>query len=147
MKSKVFLFFLLVNSFLIKAQDIPVQKINWGTLRDVKFTRKFNQEYQLDFYYPTFGNNLLKLQGKIVEIKGYVIPVNQNVFVLSAKPMASCFFCGGSGPESILLLNFPKKNRFNTDQIITVKGKLRLNADNVDDLNYILDDASLVQIN
>lgn len=146
MKSKVFLFFLLVNSFLIIAQDIPVQKINWGTLRDVKFTRKFNQEYQLDFYYPTFGSNLLKLQGKIVEIKGYVIPVNQNVFVLSAKPMASCFFCGGSGPESIVQLNFSKKNRFNTDQVITVKGKLRLNAENVDDLNYILDDASLVQI-
>ncbi|MBK9933311.1 MAG: hypothetical protein IPP05_04030 [Cytophagaceae bacterium] len=60
--------------------------------------------------------------------------------------MASCFFCGGSGPESIVQLNFSKKNRFNTDQVITVKGKLRLNADNVDDLNYILDDASLVQI-
>ena len=84
MKSKVFLFFLLVNSFLIIAQEIHVQKINWGTLRDVKFTRKFNPEYQLDFYYPTFGNNLLKLQGKIVEIKGYVIPVNQNVVFSAA---------------------------------------------------------------
>jgi hypothetical protein len=142
-------FVLILIIFAIQgyAQETLTQKINWVTLRDVKFTKKFNKEYELDFLYPTFGSNLLKLQGKIVEIKGYVIPVNQNVFVLSAKPMASCFFCGGSGPESILQLNFATKNRFKTDQIITVKGKFRLNPDNVDDLNYILDDASLIQFN
>ena len=142
-------FVLILIIFAIQgyAQETLTQKINRVTLRDVKFTKKFNKEYELDFLYPTFGSNLLKLQGKIVEIKGYVIPVNQNVFVLSAKPMASCFFCGGSGPESILQLNFATKNRFKTDQIITVKGKFRLNPDNVDDLNYILDDASLIQFN
>lgn len=142
-------FVLILIIFAIQgyAQETLTQKINWVTLRDVKFTKKFNKEYELDFLYPTFGSNLLKLQGKIVEIKGYVIPVNQNVFVLSAKPMASCFFCGGSGPESILQLNFATKNRFKTDQIITVKGKFRLNPDNVDDLNYILDEPSLIQLN
>lgn len=82
-----------------------------------------------------------------MEIKGYVIPVSQNLYVLSVKPMAACFFCGGSGPESILQLNFATKNRFKTDQIITVKGKFKLNPDNVDDLSYILDDASLIQFN
>ncbi|MCP9746056.1 DUF3299 domain-containing protein [Lacihabitans sp. CS3-21] len=129
------------------AQETLTQKINWVTLRDVKFTKKFNKEYELDFLYPSFGASLLKLEGKYVEIKGYVIPVSQNLYVLSAKPMAACFFCGGSGPESIIQLNFATKNRFKTDQIITVKGKFRLNSDNVDDLNYILDDASLIQFN
>jgi len=129
------------------AQETLTQKITWVILRDVKFTKKFNKEYELDFLYPTFGASLLKLEGKYVEIKGYVIPVSQNLYVLSAKPMASCFFCGGSGPESILQLNFNTKNRFKTDQIITVKGKFRLNSNNVDDLNYILDDASLIQFN
>jgi hypothetical protein len=142
--------FLLILIFIVLktySQDTPIQKITWGTLRDVKFTKKFNKEYELDFLYPTFGVSLQKLEGKYVEIKGYAIPINQNLYVLSSKPMASCFFCGGSGPESILQLNFSAKNRFKTDQIINVKGKLRLNADNVDELNFILDDASLIQFN
>lgn len=142
-----FVLFLIVISIQGYSQDISTQKITWATLRDVKFTKKFNKEYELDFLYPTFGASLQKLEGKFVEIKGYVIPVNQTLYVLSAKPMAACFFCGGSGPESILQLNFTTKNRFKTDQIITVKGKFRLNPDNVDDLNYILDDASLIQFN
>ncbi|WP_255047275.1 DUF3299 domain-containing protein [Lacihabitans sp. CS3-21] len=142
-------FVLILIIFAIQgyAQETLTQKINWVTLRDVKFTKKFNKEYELDFLYPSFGASLLKLEGKYVEIKGYVIPVSQNLYVLSAKPMAACFFCGGSGPESIIQLNFATKNRFKTDQIITVKGKFRLNSDNVDDLNYILDDASLIQFN
>lgn len=142
-----YVLFLIVISIQGYSQDISTQKITWATLRDVKFTKKFNKEYELDFLYPTFGASLQKLEGKFVEIKGYVIPVSQNLYVLSAKPMAACFFCGGSGPESILQLNFTTKNRFKTDQIITVKGKFRLNPDNVDDLNYILDDASLIQLN
>lgn len=142
-------FALILITFAIQgyAQETLTQKITWVTLRDVKFNKKFNKEYELDFLYPSFGASLLKLEGKYVEIKGYVIPVSQNLYVLSAKPMAACFFCRGSGPESILQLNFTTKNRFKTDQIITVKGKFRLNPDNVDELNYILDDASLIQFN
>jgi hypothetical protein len=142
-----FVLILIIIVFRGYSQESSIQKITWGTLKDVKFTKKFNKEYELDFLYPTFGASLQKLEGKYVEIKGYVIPVSQNLYVLSAKPMAACFFCGGSGPESILQLNFTTKNRFKTDQIITVKGKFRLNHDNVDDLNYILDNASLIQFN
>lgn len=93
------------------------------------------------FLYPEFGSKVKVLEGKEVEIKGYMISVNpaENVFVLSAYPMASCFFCGSSGPESIIQLKLKRPKRFLTDEIWTVRGVLRLNADNLEELNYILE--------
>ncbi|MNL80290.1 hypothetical protein D3C87_2071030 [compost metagenome] len=59
--------------------------------------------------------------------------------------MAACFFCGGAGPESIIELQFrKKKQRFRTDEVLTVRGKLALNANDVDHLNYILKDAEVI---
>jgi hypothetical protein len=59
--------------------------------------------------------------------------------------MSQCFFCGGGGPESIAEVNFAKEPRkFQVDDLITVKGKLKLNADNLDHVNFILTDAVLV---
>ena len=81
-------------------------------------------------------------------LKGYYIPTEVNSekwIVMSKVPMSQCFFCGGAGPESIAMINFKGKfPKFKTDQIITVKGKLRLNDTNLDELNFILDDAELV---
>ena len=56
--------------------------------------------------------------------------------------MASCFFCGAAGPETIVEVSFEEKPPFKTDQIVTVTGILQLNANNVDHCNYILNEAS-----
>lgn len=97
--------------------------------------------------YPEFGDKVKALESKEVEIRGYMIPVDpaENVFVLSAYPMAACFFCGGSGPESIIQLKMKKPRRFSTDEVWTVKGTLKLNADNIEELNYILQDTEPVR--
>ncbi|WP_200942790.1 hypothetical protein [Dyadobacter sp. Leaf189] len=59
--------------------------------------------------------------------------------------MASCFFCGGAGPESIIELQFKnKKQKFKTDAVKFVKGKLLLNPTDVEHLNYILTEAEVV---
>ena len=132
-------------AFTFRAE--PLQ-IDWKRLRDVRFTRKFNQELSMYFLYPTFGPSVNALQGKEVSIRGYMIPVDENddIYVISAKPMAACFFCGGAGPESIIELQFrKKKQRFRTDEVLTVRGKLALNANDVDHLNYILKDAEVVE--
>jgi hypothetical protein len=87
------------------------------------------------------------LQGKEISIRGYMIPVdeNDNIYVISAKPMAACFFCGAAGPESIMELQFRrKKQRFRTDEVLTIQGRLALNANDVDHLNYILKDAEVI---
>jgi hypothetical protein len=100
----------------------------------------------VDMYYwrPTFGAGVKALEGREVFITGYVIPVDldENFYVISRYPYANCFFCGGGGPESVVDLRFASKNRvYKTDERLTFKGKLKLNADDIYQLNYILDTA------
>lgn len=138
---------LLVPLFAFALAEEPIH-INWKRLTDVRFIRKLNKELSLYFLYPTFGPSVNALQGKEISIRGYMIPVdeNDNIYVISAKPMAACFFCGGAGPESIIELQFrKKKQRFRTDEVLTVRGKMALNANDVDHLNYILKDAEVIE--
>ncbi|GGH53976.1 DUF3299 domain-containing protein [Dyadobacter endophyticus] len=131
-------------AFTFRAE--PLQ-ISWKRLTDVQFTRKLNKELGMHFLYPAFGPSVNALQGKEISIRGYMIPVdeNDNIYVISAKPMAACFFCGGAGPESIMELQFrKKKQRFRTDEVLTVRGRLVLNASDIDHLNYILKDAEVI---
>lgn len=134
----------LICSFLPPVEALP---ITWQDLRDVRFTRKLNDNIGMHILYPEFGAKVKALEGKEIQIRGFMIPVDptEKIFVLSAKPMASCFFCGGSGPESIIQLKMKEAKRFVTDDIWVVKGILKLNADNIDELNYILVDTQPVR--
>lgn len=138
---------MLTAALTLSAATSPLL-INWKKLSDVEFARKLNKEVNMYFLYPTFGPTVKALQGKEIQIKGYIIPVdeNENVYVVSAQPMAMCFFCGGSGPESIMELQFKnKKLRFKTDEVRTVKGILQLNPSDIEHLNYILKNAEVVE--
>lgn len=122
--------------------------ITWKQLTDVQFTRKLNKEVSMYFLYPTFGPSVKALEGKEIQIKGYLIPVDDeaNLYVISAQPMAMCFFCGGSGPESLIELEMKnKKTKFRTDEVRTVRGTLRLNPSDIAHLNYILKDVQVVK--
>jgi hypothetical protein len=140
------LLILLIPFLAFTFRSEPLQ-ISWKRLADVRFTRKLNKELSMYFLYPTFGLSVNALQGKEISIRGYMIPVdeNDNIYVISAKPMAACFFCGAAGPESIMELQFRrKKQRFRTDEVLTIQGRLALNANDVDHLNYILKDAEVI---
>ena len=123
-------------------------KLSWEMLRDVTFKKKWYPEESVYMLYPTFGPSVQKLNGKPVELTGYVLPVDleSNLYVLSAFPYSACFFCGGAGPESVVSLKFKKGGRkFKTDERRTFHGTLKLNADNIYELNYILADAEVVE--
>ena len=123
-------------------------KLSWETLRDVTFKKKWYAEESVYMLYPTFGPNIQKLNGKTVELTGYVLPVDleANLYVLSAFPYSACFFCGGAGPESVVSLKFKKTSKkFKTDERRTFHGTLKLNADNIYELNYILADAEMIE--
>ena len=122
-------------------------KLSWEVLRDVTFKKKWYAEESVYMLYPTFGANIQKLNGKAVELTGYVLPVDleSNIYVLSAFPYSACFFCGGAGPESVVSLKFKKSDKkFKTDERHTFRGTLKLNADNIYELNYILADAEVI---
>jgi hypothetical protein len=96
---------------------------------------------------PTFGPSIQKLKNQPVVITGYILPVDldANLYVLSAFPFSACFFCGGAGPETVMTLNFKKGTRkFKTDERLTFQGTLKLNADDIYQMNYILEGAEIV---
>jgi hypothetical protein len=132
-----------------KSLPLPAEKITWDMLKDVTFKKKWYPQESIFMLYPTFGAPLKKLENKEVMIKGYVIPVDvaTNMYVLSAFPYSQCFFCGGAGPESVMSLK-PKKSevrKYKTDEMHTFTGKLKLNADDIYEMNYILEEADMIE--
>jgi uncharacterized membrane protein YcgQ (UPF0703/DUF1980 family) len=121
----------------------------WALFAKTRFIEKLNRELGMYFLYPKFPDELKAFEGKTVSISGFYIPLDindSNIAVVSKFPMAECFFCGGSGPESIVVAYLKKKpgKRIKTDDIVTIRGKLKLNEDDIEELNFILLDAEFV---
>lgn len=144
MIKRLFLTFFFIPAIVLAANPI---KITWDQLSDVTFKKKWNKTENMFVLEPQFGPKVLAVKGKEVILSGYMIPVDveANYYVLSSNAFASCFFCGGAGPESVVSIKFKKvSKRYNTDDKVTIKGILRLNVDDVNDLNYILESAEAV---
>jgi hypothetical protein len=139
----IYLLFGLTQAILpeLKAQSL----LNWEKLSDVNFDLVWFEEHQSKFMVPRFGPIPNSYKNKKVKIKGYVIPVDaaKNLYVISKVPMAMCFFCGGSGSETIVELEMKKgfSKRYNTDDVKTFQGVLTLNTKDVMHFIYILKDA------
>lgn len=118
-------------------------KLTWDDFADVNFEPEYVEKYDVHFLMPTFGEKIKGYQGKEVEISGYFLDISGTgeVLLISANPMASCFFCGSAGPESIIEVDFKEKPSFVTDQVIKVSGILALNRQDVNRCNYILKNA------
>ncbi|WP_250149291.1 hypothetical protein [Flagellimonas sp. 389] len=144
---KSFLFVLFVTQ--VSTFAIAQKKLTWEDFADVNFEPEYNATYDMHFLMPTFGKKITTYRGKQVSIKGYFLDISGSgeVFLISQNPMASCFFCGAAGPETIIEVNFKEKPPFRTDQIVTVTGILELNRNNVDHCNYILKAATGQLIN
>lgn len=117
---------------------------NWKVLSKLEY-EKSKDEYG-EIYIPKFGPEIKALEGKEIELSGYIIPFEgmfkPDHLIISSVPVASCFFCGGAGPESVaeIYLNEPVKY---TAKKVTIRGKLALNDSDVDQLMYILKDAKM----
>jgi hypothetical protein len=122
----------------------PVE-LTWQLLEDVDFKDVYIEEIDSYYWKPEFGGRVMAMEGKEVHLTGYLIPVDvdEDFYVLSRYPFANCFFCGGAGPESVVDLRWPSKDHrtYQTDERLTFKGTLRLNADDIYQMNYILDGA------
>ena len=145
MKKKIFL--VLISGFFslhFYSQNI----ITWELLKNVEFDEIWSEEFQAYYMVPKFSSSVKAMDNKEVQIRGFIIPVDivQDYYVLSANPYSSCFFCGQAGPESVMEVQMVKKYEgLRMDQVITFKGKLKLNVDDIYQLNYILEDAEIVE--
>ena len=139
MKSCIFCIFL---SFIFLTELTFAQTEPWKTLLNVK------SEQQRDAHIPRFESKQKNLDGKEITLTGYMYAFEEAprhmVFMLSYYPVASCYFCGGAGPESVMEVNMKKPVKF-VGYPITLKGTLRLNATDPERLFYILLQAEIVE--
>ena len=146
MKGKVILlttFFIMFMGHFF-SQNI----ITWELLKDVEFDEIWSEEFQAYYMVPKFSKSVKEMDGKEVQIRGFIIPVDivQDYYVLSANPYSSCFFCGQAGPESVMEIQMIKKYEgLRMDQVITFQGTLKLNTDDIYQLNYILEEAKIIE--
>ena len=139
---RVILVILLFVSEIVFAQT----EITWDDLADVEFEEIYSEEEEGHILYPHFGFSVRKLAGKQVLIRGHILTIDpsEGYFILSKGPIRSCFFCGAGGPETVVELNLKSKNNnFFMDEVVTIKGTLRLNSDDIYKCNYILDYAEV----
>ena len=132
-------------SAVVATADEDLAELTWQALSDVEFKDVYLEELDAYYWMPTFGPQVMAAEGKEFFITGYMIPVDvdEDFYVLSRYPFANCFFCGGAGPESVIDLRFPGKSEraYQTDDRLSFRGTLRLNADDAYQMNYILEGA------
>ena len=116
----------------------------WKSFEEVSFESRYVESEQASFYFPSFPAELRKLEGKKVRITGFYLPidVSSDALVLSRYPMATCFFCGEAGPESVMMV-YPRErlDGLKMDEEVVFEGILELNSEDVYQLSFILKDA------
>lgn len=142
-------FYLILVFSALQCSLIAQTKIDsWNEFAKTKFESKYNEKLGEYLFYPNFTESLKALVGKEITVEGFYVPFapeDGDYIIISKFPMSQCFFCGGGGPESIAEVHFIKDSpKFQIDDLITVKGKLQLNIDDIDHVNFILKDAVVV---
>jgi hypothetical protein len=142
---------LLVLGFcLVSAAAFAQSKTDmWNEFAKTKFEPKYYEKIGEYIFYPSFSTELKALVGKEITIEGFYVPYapeDGNYIILSKYPNNQCFFCGVGGPESVAEVTLKDGSlKFLVDDLITVKGKLKLNTDDIDHMNFIITDAVIVK--
>lgn len=141
LKLSSLIFFISINSLYAQT------KVSWRTLESIGFIEKDLPKSNEKYNFPVFSTTLKKLNGQIIEVKGYLIPFDhtgKNV-ALSANPYAACFFCGQAGPSSVMILKMKNpSSKIKTDDYKTIKGELKLNFNDPEEFFYILENAVII---
>ena len=120
----------------------------WKTLGKITFKKEYDEIMGFKVDKPVFSKEVQALEGKVIEVKGYIIPVegykSHKEFVFSAFPYNMCFFCGGAGPETVMEVYSKEPIKYSAEAV-TIKGKLQTNSDDINRLIYTLVDVVLVK--
>ncbi|TWI12227.1 hypothetical protein IP98_01802 [Flavobacterium cauense R2A-7] len=119
--------------------------LTWKLLGEIKFLKKQDKTYG-EVQFPVINTKLKQMQKKRIVMSGFIVPIDNKSYALSKNVFASCFFCGKSGPETIMGIKFRGGNpKLRTDQYVTLEGTFRYNDNNVDDWIYHIEDAVIVK--
>jgi len=124
---------------------VAADTLTWKLLGEIKYLKKKHASYgEVDF--PVINTKLKKLAKKTIVMSGFILPIDNKNYALSKNVFASCFFCGKSGPETIMGIKFRGATpKLKTDTYLTIKGTFRPNEDDVEDWIYNCDNAEIVK--
>ncbi|GEM_PF-685939 len=134
----------VVTPLLTRAQS----SLTWEELAQVSFVDEYQSQTGTVYPRAEFSKKVRQREGQDVYIIGYLLPldVKGKAYALSASPFAACFFCGKSGPETVMELVFKKtESWFAMDRLVMVRGILDLNASDPNHLYYILNQAEALE--
>lgn len=116
----------------------------WPKLYDIKFEKAKDDLGEYDK--PIFSEGVKSLNGKVVTLPGYIVPFDNGMksqhFMFTSLPLNACFFCGVGGPETVVEV-YTNDIITYTEKPVEIKGTLRLNATNPDQMIYILEKAEV----
>jgi hypothetical protein len=117
---------------------------NWAKLSKIAYD-KTEDEYG-EIYVPKFSTEVKQLSGKTIVLEGFIVPFDglfdPEKIIVSSLPIASCFFCGGSGPETVAEVYLKESVKY-TAKAVRVTGTLVLNDKDYNQLMYVLKDAKM----
>ena len=129
-------------------QEAAAQSGVWKTLSKITFKKEYDETMGFKVDVPVFSEAVKELDGKVIEVKGYIIPVegykSHKEFVFSAYPYNMCFFCGGAGPETVMEVYAVEPIKYTSEPIV-IKGRLELNDSDVNRLIYSLNEVKLTE--
>ena len=117
--------------------------VTWETLAQVRLVREGAM------FQPRFEPAVQRLNGQRVRVQGFMLPLSegggaQQHFVLSAAPVANCFYCMPGGPESMIEIRATRSTDFSYDPV-TIVGTLELLNDDPMGMYYRLSDATVAR--
>lgn len=139
---------LLAITLTASAQKTNIKGNTWQTLSLVTFDLKFDEMLGMDIQVPKFSPAVKKLQGKTIELQGYILPLEgkrtQKYFIFSAYPYNLCYFCGGAGPETVAEVYCKTPIKYTT-KMIKIRGTLSMNSSgDLDKMIYTLTNVQLI---
>ncbi|MFT4567503.1 MAG: hypothetical protein ACI9FN_002470 [Saprospiraceae bacterium] len=128
------------------AAEAPAKENVWKTLSKITYKKEYDEFLGFKIDKPVFAESVEAMEGQEVTVKGYIIPVegykSHKEFIFSAYPYNMCFFCGGAGPETVMEVESLEDVEYTAEQVV-LRGKLKLNADDINRLMYLLVDATI----
>jgi hypothetical protein len=152
MNFQKFIYFTLFLFSFLSAQNVFGQTESnanaWKTLAKISYKKVYDELMGFKVDKPVFSDEVKALENKEITLKGYIIPVDgyksHKEFIFSAFPYNMCFFCGGAGPETVIEITAKEGIKYSTESM-TIKGKLKLNDQDINRLMYKLVD--VVKVN
>jgi hypothetical protein len=132
-----------INTTSNDKEVIVIDTLTWSLLGKIDYLKKADKLYG-EVMFPVINMKLKALQGKEVAISGFIIPIDNKNYAISKNVFAACFFCGKSGPETLMGIKFKGDlPKLKTDQYVTLKGKFRYNDNDVEDWIYHIENAEI----